>query len=70
MFSCLTMPCHASKLRRAMQVTYREDSEQTESPLHIVLQTDRGRVIELDSNSSSKPPSGPDVIDVDWREVR
>ena len=51
-----------------MQVTYQEDSEQTESPLHIVLQTDRGRVIELDG--SKKPPSGPDVIDVDWREVR
>ncbi len=68
MLSGLTVRCHAFTLWRAMQVTYQEDSEQTESPLHIVLQTDRGRVIELDG--SKKPPSGPDVIDVDWREVR
>ena len=38
------------------------------SPLHIMLQTDRGRVIQLDV--SKKPQSGPDVIDVDWREIK
>ena len=68
MLSYLNLPCKALTLRHAKQVTYQEDSEQTESPLHIVLQTDRGRVIELDR--SKKPPPGPDVIDVDWREVR
>ena len=53
---------------RGMQVTYQGDSEQTDSPLHIMLQTDRGKVISLDS--SNRPPSVPDVIDVDWREVQ
>ncbi len=48
-----------------MQVTYQEGPQQN---MRITLQTDRGRVIELDANSRQQ--SQPDVIDVDWREIK